>query len=191
MRRNEVEDVPIPAVDISKLGVADAYSFLQHGCKHRLKIAGRAADDLEHLRRRGLLLQRLGKLGGALLRSSVRWRSSFNRRVFSMAITAWSAKVVTSSICLSVNGRTEFAPRRSRQSAILLAGAGLQEAYDETPKSPCRLYVYSGSVQNVERCERFCAQAGHARITIHGRFQLDDLRRILRIPAEYPYHASK
>src|SRR6266566_8994628 len=33
------------------------------------------------------------------------WISS-NRRTFSIAITAWSAKVVTSSICLSVNGST-------------------------------------------------------------------------------------
>ena len=33
------------------------------------------------------------------------WISS-NSRTFSIAITAWSAKVVTSSICLSVNGRT-------------------------------------------------------------------------------------
>jgi hypothetical protein len=35
-------------------------------------------------------------------------RSSFSRRVFSMAITAWSANVVASSICLSVNGRTSW-----------------------------------------------------------------------------------
>src|SRR6516165_10166124 len=33
------------------------------------------------------------------------WISS-NSRTFSIAITAWSAKVSTSSICLSVNGRT-------------------------------------------------------------------------------------
>src|SRR5262249_9231998 len=33
------------------------------------------------------------------------WISS-NSRTFSMAITAWSAKVSTSSICLLVNGRT-------------------------------------------------------------------------------------
>ena len=32
--------------------------------------------------------------------------SSSNSRTFSIAIAAWSAKVVTSSICLSVNGRT-------------------------------------------------------------------------------------
>jgi hypothetical protein len=33
-------------------------------------------------------------------------RSSLSSRVFSMAITACAAKFVTSSICLSVNGRT-------------------------------------------------------------------------------------
>ena len=42
MRRNEVQGVAVPAVNISKLGVANADSILQHGRKHRLKIAGRA-----------------------------------------------------------------------------------------------------------------------------------------------------
>ena len=41
-------------------------------------------------------------------RSSVRWRSSFSSRVFSMAMTACAAKFCTSSICLSVNGRTSW-----------------------------------------------------------------------------------
>src|SRR5215472_10192602 len=40
------------------------------------------------------------------LRSRVRACTSSNRRAFSIAMTAWSAKVVTSSICLSVNGCT-------------------------------------------------------------------------------------
>jgi hypothetical protein len=44
----------------------------------------------------------------ASLRSSVRWRSSLSSRVFSIAMTAWAAKVVTSSICFSVNGRTSW-----------------------------------------------------------------------------------
>jgi hypothetical protein len=44
----------------------------------------------------------------ASLRSSVRCRSSLSRRVFSMAMTAWRAKFFTSSICLSVNGRTSW-----------------------------------------------------------------------------------
>jgi len=34
--------------------------------------------------------------------------SSLSSRAFSIAITAWAAKFVTSSICLSVNGRTSW-----------------------------------------------------------------------------------
>ena len=43
-------------------------------------------------------------------RSCVRWRSSLSSRVFSIAMTAWSAKVVTSAICFSVNGSTRERP---------------------------------------------------------------------------------
>ena len=39
----------------------------QHGLEHWLQLAGRARDDAQHLRGRGLLLQRLGKLARALL----------------------------------------------------------------------------------------------------------------------------
>jgi hypothetical protein len=67
MRRHEMQGIAIPAMDISKLGVADADGILQYGCKHRLKIAGRAADNLEHLRRGSLLLQRLGEIGRSLV----------------------------------------------------------------------------------------------------------------------------
>ena len=41
-------------------------AFCQHGLEHRLQLAGRAADDLQHLRGRGLLLQRLAQVVGAL-----------------------------------------------------------------------------------------------------------------------------
>ena len=47
----------------------------------------------------GLLLQQFGEIVGTL-------RSSLSSRVFSMAMTACAAKFYTSSICLSVNGRT-------------------------------------------------------------------------------------
>ena len=60
-----------------------------------LQIEGRAADHLEHVGGGGLLLQRDS-------------RSSLSSRVFSMAMTACAAKFVTSSICLSVNGRTSW-----------------------------------------------------------------------------------
>ena len=52
---------------------------------------GELADDLQYLGGRGLLLQRYS-------------RSSLSRRVFSMAMTAWSANALISSICFSVNG---------------------------------------------------------------------------------------
>ena len=52
------------------------------------------------------------------------WISS-NSRTFSIAITAWSAKVVTSSICLSVNGCTVVArQRRARRSACPSRSSG-------------------------------------------------------------------
>jgi hypothetical protein len=35
-------------------------------------------------------------------------RSSFSNLVFSMAMTAWAAKFLTNSICLSLNGRTSW-----------------------------------------------------------------------------------
>ena len=66
MRRNEVQSVAVPTVDISKLGVADADGLLQHGRKHWLKIAGRATDNLKNLRRGRLLLQRFGEVGCAV-----------------------------------------------------------------------------------------------------------------------------
>ena len=59
----------------------------------------RAADNLKHLRGGCLLLERLGQLARARLHL-------FESRTFSMAITAWSAKVSTSSICFSVKVAT-------------------------------------------------------------------------------------
>src|SRR6516225_11230294 len=67
MRRHEAKGVAVPAVDAARHGVADAYRFLQHGFKDRLKVARRAADNLKHLRSRRLLLQRLREFTRALL----------------------------------------------------------------------------------------------------------------------------
>ena len=74
---------------------------LDDGVEHRLHVRRRAADDAEHLGRCRLMLQRLAQFRVALL-------SSLNSRTFSMAITAWSAKVSSSAICFSVNGRTSM-----------------------------------------------------------------------------------
>ena len=72
---------------------------LDDGVKDRLHVCRRAADDAEHLGRRRLMLQGLAQFCIALA-------NSLNRRTFSMAITAWSAKVLRRAICLSVKGRT-------------------------------------------------------------------------------------
>ena len=72
----------------SQSRAADFDQRIEHG----LQIERRAADDLEHVG------------GGGLLLSDS--RSSLSSRVFSMAMTAWFGEIRTSSICLSLKGRT-------------------------------------------------------------------------------------
>ena len=62
--------------------------------QHRLQIEGRAADDLEHVGGGGLLLQRFAQLVE-------------QARVLD-GDDGLAAKFLTSSICLSVNGRTSW-----------------------------------------------------------------------------------
>ena len=62
-----VKHFSIVEVEGAELGSADARRILQHSLEHRLQLAGRAANDLQHLRGRGLLLQRLGELSRARL----------------------------------------------------------------------------------------------------------------------------
>ena len=98
----------------------------------------------------------------ASVSSRVRACTSSNSRTFSIAITAWSAKVVTSSICLSVKGHTEVRPRPktpigvpSRSSGtpshgaiaaellclaqlVLRIGMNIEHLYDGLPSSKAR-----------------------------------------------------
>src|SRR5262245_52205000 len=46
-------------IEVAELGLANAHCIGQHGLEHRLKLARRTADDLQHLRGCRLLLQRL------------------------------------------------------------------------------------------------------------------------------------
>ena len=62
MKGNHLKCVTLVSQQVAKLGVADACRVLQHRLEHRLQIAWRAGDDLEHLTCCSLLLQRLGKL---------------------------------------------------------------------------------------------------------------------------------
>ena len=58
-QRSRVEEFPIKPEQCTELGLADTGGVLQHGLKHGLQLARRSADNLQHLRGRGLLLQRL------------------------------------------------------------------------------------------------------------------------------------
>ena len=65
-RQRNASPSDIPEHD-AELGLANARGVGQHGLEHRLQLARRAADDLEHLGGRRLLLQRLGQLARARL----------------------------------------------------------------------------------------------------------------------------
>ena len=80
---------------IAELRVADARSVIQHGIEHRSKSPG----ELE-------MTYRTSEVAVCCSSRSVVARSSLSSRAFSMAMTACAAKFLTSSICLSVNGRT-------------------------------------------------------------------------------------
>ena len=101
VHRPDVEDVSVVKQEIAELGLADVRCVRQHRLEHRLQLAGRRTDDAQHFGCRRLLLQRFSEIVSALT-------SSLSSRVFSMAMTAWAAKFCTSSICLSVKGRTSW-----------------------------------------------------------------------------------
>ncbi len=86
------------------LRFAQALRGLGDRVEHRLNLRGRSADDVEHVAGRRLILQ-------CFLQLLVRACTSSNSRAFSIAITAWSANVVTSSICFSVKGATAVRAR--------------------------------------------------------------------------------
>ena len=90
-----VESFALRSTYDNRVRLAKARRRLDQCVEHRLQIEGRAADDLEHVGGGGLLLEQI-------------LRSSLSSRVFSMAMTAWAAKFVTSAICLSVKGRTSW-----------------------------------------------------------------------------------
>ena len=58
---NRPESVAVAEEQGAELGPADAHRIFQHGLKNRLKLAGRARDHSQHLRRGGLLLQQFAQ----------------------------------------------------------------------------------------------------------------------------------
>ena len=67
-----MEQFAVEAEHGGKLRLAEPGGIFQQSMKHRLQIAGRAGDDLQHLARRRLLLQRFRKFSSELLNRLVR-----------------------------------------------------------------------------------------------------------------------
>src|SRR5262245_11447163 len=66
----------------AEFGITNAHRVFEQGLEHRLDVTWRAANDLQHLRRRGLLLQRFRKTSlrfGEFLGSSAQLLSQFGR----------------------------------------------------------------------------------------------------------------
>src|SRR5262245_15604710 len=62
MRRNRPEAFALAKPHDAKLRLAEARGVLEHRPEHRHELAGRVRDDLQYLRRCGLLFQRLREL---------------------------------------------------------------------------------------------------------------------------------
>ena len=58
MHSGDAKGVAVANIQIAELGVAELNRVRQHGLEHWAKLARRAGDDAQHLRGRGLLLQR-------------------------------------------------------------------------------------------------------------------------------------
>jgi len=62
VRGNHAEAVSVAEIEIAELCLAKSHGVLQHRLEHRLQLAGRARNDLQHIGGRGLLRQRLAQL---------------------------------------------------------------------------------------------------------------------------------
>ena len=57
------EELAVIDVEMAERSLAETHSLFENCVKNRAKVAGRGIDDLQHLGGRGLLLQRLARLG--------------------------------------------------------------------------------------------------------------------------------
>ena len=67
----------------------------------------------------------------ASVRSRLRSSNSLNNRTFSMAMTAWSAKILRSAICFSEKGRTSVRRTKITPIATLSRSKGVAKAETE------------------------------------------------------------
>src|SRR6516165_1353739 len=115
--------------------------------------------------------------------SRVRCCSASNSRTFSIAITAWSAKVSTSSICFSVNGRTVDrvttrtpigTPSRSRGTPSKVRFAPILRTGES----------YSGSAQYIRNVNRLAFQQRPTCDCVAARSNREPLERLFMLGRE-------
>ena len=95
--------------------------------------------------------------------SRVRASTLSNRRTFSIAIAAWSANVETSSICLSVNGRTTLRVNMMTPIGIPSRRRGTPSTVRNPPILLPSVMVYSGSASTSFDLDGACLRARRAR----------------------------
>ena len=95
--RNLMNQFAVEPVEVPEHALTQPYRASQDGVEHRLDIGRRTRDHPQDPRRRRLLLERLRQL-------SVSTLQLLNSRTFSIAMTAWAAKVWSRAICLAEKG---------------------------------------------------------------------------------------
>ena len=95
--------------------------------------------------------------------------TSSNSRTFSMAITAWSAKVWTSSICLSVNGSTLLRQQSEYADRLALAQQRHAKHGADVRAASCAQIAVFGIGHDVGDVDRAAFQQRPARRPKTGR----------------------
>ncbi len=92
------------------------------------------------------------------------WTSS-KRRAFSIAITAWSANVVSSAICCSLKGRTEWRDRPNTPIGVpsrSIWGADQAAIAAESLRFAQLVFRIGLRIENLDRCAFEQSSTGHA-----------------------------
>ena len=155
-RTRRVDPFSVEAKDESVLRAGEPSGALGDNIEDRLHVGGRFADDFEHL-------------GGSRLGAPSASVVSLKRRTFSIAMTAWSAKVCTSAISAGVNGLTVL---RATEITPMVSPSRNKGTFS-TVRNPYRAWIsrtsgYSVSISGT-RSSTWIVRRSSAACTADGR----------------------
>ena len=143
--RDQMKRRRLPAVRCAASAPSHSRAALVHDrVEHRLEVGRRARDDPQDLAVAVCC-------SSDSVSSRFRASSSLNSRTFSIAMTAWSAKVSRSLICLSVKDRTS-SPIVMRIAPIGVALAQQRHCEDGPDSPACADARRSSGLRIVARC---------------------------------------